>query len=81
MFTWVFFCEMCLKLAGLGSKNYFADGYNRFDATIVFISLVDYILSKVPSLDVGSILNAFRALRLLRMLKLAKAWKALADIL
>ena len=43
--------------------------------------MIDWTLSRIPSLDVGSILNAFRALRLLRMLKLAKAWHALAEIL
>ena len=80
-FTWIFFVEMILKLIGLGWQNYKSDSYNLFDATIVIISLIDFSLSKIPNLDTGSALNAFRALRLLRMLKLAKAWKALGDIL
>ena len=80
-FTWIFFIEMVLKLIGLGCKNYKADSYNLFDASIVIISMIDWTLSRIPSLNVGSILNAFRALRLLRMLKLAKAWHALAEIL
>ena len=73
--------EMILKLIGLGWQTYKADNYNLFDAIIVVISMIDWILSHIPSLNVGSVLNAFRALRLLRMLKLAKAWTALADIL
>lgn len=80
-FTWIFLIEMVLKLTGLGWANYKADSYNMFDMTIVIISLLDWTLSKIPDLDTGSVLNAFRALRLLRMLKLAKAWKALGVIL
>ena len=72
---------MVLKLIGLGWRNYKSDSYNLFDATIVVISIIDFTLSRIPSLNIGSILNAFRALRLLRILKLAKAWRALAEIL
>ena len=68
---------MILKLIGLGRDNYKSDSYNLFDATIVSISLIDWTLSRIPDLDTGSALNAFRAMRLLRMLKLAKAWPKL----
>lgn len=70
-----------MKLIGLGIKNYFKDGYNVFDCVIVIVSLVDWTISQIPSIDAGSAMNAFRALRLLRMMKLSKSWKALADIL
>jgi len=72
---------MLMKLIGLGIKNYFKDGYNIFDCVIVIVSLVDWTISQIPSIDAGSAMNAFRALRLLRMMKLSKSWKALADIL
>lgn len=72
---------MIMKYFGLGLKNYYKDGYNIFDSVIVIISLVDWTISQIPSIDAGSAMNAFRALRLLRMMKLSKSWKALADIL
>jgi len=72
---------MVLKIIGLGLNNYIKDAYNLFDAVIVVISLIDWVISKIPNLNAGSALNAFRALRLLRMLKLSKSWKALGEIL
>ena len=80
-FTWIFVVEMIMKLIGLGFYNYRQDPYNVFDAVIVIISIVDWTLSRLPGVDMGSALNAFRALRLLRMMKLSKSWKGLAAIL
>lgn len=80
-FTWIFFVEMVFKLIGLGFTNYRKDPYNLFDAVIVIISLVDWTISRLPGVDAGAALNAFRALRLLRMMKLSKSWAALQDIL
>jgi len=80
-FTWIFVLEMILKIIGLGFNNYIKDKFNLFDAVIVVISLIDWTISRIPDINAGAALNAFRALRLLRMLKLAKAWKALQDIL
>jgi hypothetical protein len=80
-FTWIFFAEMIIKLIGLGFQNYIKDGYNLFDSVIVIISLVDWTISQMPSIDAGSALQAFKALRLLRMMKLSKIWPALQDIL
>ena len=53
LFTWIFALEMLLKLIGLGWQNYKQDSYNLFDASIVTISLVDFTLSHIPSLNVG----------------------------
>jgi len=80
-FTWIFFVELISKLIGLGFVNYRKDKYNLFDAVIVIISLIDWTISRLPGVDAGSALNAFRALRLLRMLKLSKSWHALSEIL
>ena len=84
-FTWAFFAEMILKLIGLGPKNYVKDPYNQFDAVVVIVSLIDWIIARtLPPEMLGSAaeaLNAFRALRLLRVIKLARLWGALAKIL
>jgi sensor histidine kinase YesM len=43
-FTWIFVAELLFKLIGLGPKNYIADSYNIFDAVVVGISLVDWVI-------------------------------------
>ena len=44
-----FTIELILKLVGLGCKHFFADKFNIFDAIIVVISLLEVILSQLPS--------------------------------
>jgi hypothetical protein len=84
-FTWIFFAEMCVKFGGLGFRNYFRDSYNCFDAVVVALSLIDWIIDlSVDKEKLGSAaegLQALKALRLLRMIKLAKSWTALTDII
>ena len=45
IFTWCFFAEMIIKLIGLGFKDYSKDAFNIFDATLVIISLVDFMFT------------------------------------
>ena len=40
-FCYIYYCEATLKLTGLGVSGYFADGWNRFDFTLVCTSLLD----------------------------------------
>lgn len=76
---------MVFKLVGLGPKCYVKDFYNCFDAFVVVLSLIDFVLAMtIPPENIGQaagVLKAFRALRLMRMIKLARRWKALQDIL
>ena len=84
-FTWAFFIEMVFKIIGLGASNYIKDIYNKFDAIVVIVSLIDWTLIRaIPPEVLGSAseaLNAFRALRILRVIKLARLWAALAKII
>jgi len=48
IFAWIFFGEMCLKMTGLGSQ-YFNDGWNKFDCSLVIISLVVMCLELIAS--------------------------------
>ena len=84
-FTWIFFGELLIKQIALGPKNYFKDSYNCFDAIVVALSLIDWIIDMAIDKDsIGSAaegLQALKALRLLRMIKLARSWTALQDIL
>jgi hypothetical protein len=41
----IFIIEMVFKLIGLGPSNYFKDNFNRFDACVVLLSLVDFALA------------------------------------
>ena len=43
----VFLAECILKIIGLGIKNYFNDNYNVFDAIVVIISVVDFVLNQL----------------------------------
>ena len=44
-FTWLFFAEMMIKMVGLGPKGYLGCVYNKFDAFIVVISIVDFAVT------------------------------------
>jgi voltage-dependent calcium channel L type alpha-1D len=72
--SWVFFCEMVIKLIGLGIKEYAADSFNLFDCTVVVISIIDLVITKVGAEFDGSAISALRAVRLLRVFKLARSW-------
>lgn len=78
MFSYIFFTEMIIKIAGLGLKEYARDTFNCFDAAIVILSMVDTILFYTirirSNATSGSLtlVKAFRCLRLLRAFKLAR---------
>ena len=52
-FTVAFMLEMVLKLGGLGLKKYLEDNFNRFDGTIVLISVVETALEWPPGSSRG----------------------------
>lgn len=69
---------MILKLLGLGFKAYFKDKFNAFDAFLVFVSVIDLLLTQVAELSIGGgAFLAFRSFRLMRIFKLASQWKKL----
>ena len=74
---------MLAKMIGLGLRNYARDKFNIFDAIIVVIGLVDFVMTLTIEIDESTdgIMSALRALRLLRVVKLARHWKALQEIL
>ena len=82
VFTLLFFLEMALSMIGLGLKAYCSDGFNIFDAIIVFASLIDLAISLQPK-EEGSdgegyaFITVLRGFRLLRIFKLIKSWTTL----
>lgn len=84
---------MIVKIIGLGPMYYMKDKFNIFDASIVFISLVDVIIyyaiagsngeedqSSSSNSSSGAI-SAMRTFRLLRIFKLAQSWKEFQNLL
>jgi len=85
--TTFFVIDMVLKLFALGIREYCQSGFNLFDSFVVFMSLIELLLSP-PSFIVGTGkerknkgLSAFRILRLLRLFKLAKQWKTMMNLI
>ena len=67
---------MALKLVGMGCADYWADGWNVLDGSIVTMSIVEIILTALFA-GGGVKLSFLRMLRLARMLRLMKSWKGL----
>lgn len=72
VFTFVFAFEMVLKLLADGCYKYLTDGFNLFDAIVVFVSLMELMAD-----EEGSGLSVLRTFRLLRILKLVRFMPAL----
>ena len=62
----MFTIELILKLIGFGFKEFIKDKFNIFDAVVVFISLIDIILTRGDD----SSYSALRAFRLFRIFKI-----------
>lgn len=80
-FIAAFTLEMLVKMAGLGFREdgYFKSGWNRFDFTIVFLSIVELILTYASSTQIGG-LSVLRTFRLLRVMKLAQSWSTMQKL-
>ena len=44
--TWIFLAEMVIKIFGLGIKTYAGDSFNQFDATVVIVSVVEFVMKE-----------------------------------
>ena len=82
-FTAAFTLEMLLKLFGLGFAQYFGDGWNVLDMTLVSLSLLDHALTLLAagglflSPTTLRFLRFFRIVRLLKLIKVAPGIKRL----
>lgn len=74
---------MVMKIFAFG-VNYLKDSMNIFDAIIVILSLIEWILSSAGNDSSGgsfSAMQAFRTLRLFRLFKLARTWVSFRKLL
>jgi len=68
IFTGIFVVEAILKITGLG-WSYFKDNWNRFDISLVCISVVTLFVDASGPLSMLRIFRVFRIVRLIRKLK------------
>ena len=80
IFSIVFFIEMIIKFLGMGFAVYAQDNYNLFDAIIVVISIIEFVLSEFTK-NSAAALSAIRVFRILRVFKLAKNWMSFRHLL
>ena len=76
-FTVIFTFEVYAKLKGLGAAKFGEDGFNVFDAVIVFVSLIEILVTP----DRGGGISALRSFRIMRLFKLLRSWATLRRIL
>ena len=69
--TLIFIAEMLLKMKVEGFKGYWQNGWNRFDGTLVILSLPSLLAIFFPVANL-SLLLIFRLLRILRFLRTIK---------
>ena len=72
LFTYIFTVEVGLKLLGLGTTQYFSQGWNVFDCVVVGSAWLRVLLPDAGNLTV---LRAVRVLRALRMVNRVKSLK------
>ncbi|KAI6210463.1 Voltage-dependent calcium channel A type alpha-1 [Aphelenchoides besseyi] len=78
IFLGIFVGEVLLKLFALGTRNYFASKFNRFDCIVIVGSAFEVVWAEVKGGSFG--ISVLRALRLLRIFKLTSYWVSLRNL-
>jgi hypothetical protein len=72
IFTAIFLIEALIKILGQSIRQYFDDGWNRFDFFIAFGSLASILLSAFSAIEINGAITLIRSVRVLRILRLLK---------
>ena len=72
-FVIAFTLEMVTKLLALGPALYWFDRFNRFDAVVVVLSVIEVLCTEVLELQ-GFGVAIFRAVRLVRAVSMIQTW-------
>ena len=75
-FTFIYTLEFVIKLLALG-RDYFNDGWNIFDFTIVVSAWMGIIALQIFNIDVGAVSTIIRSFRIARIIKIIKRLKEL----
>lgn len=73
-FNIIYTFESGFKIIAFGC-DFFKDGWNVFDFSIVISGWLGFIAERIPGLSIGSILTLFRAFRICRIFKIIKTQK------
>lgn len=86
--TWIFICEMGLKLLARGPKKYANEKMNLLDGGVVILSLVEIIMSSIGgggdgagSLQAFRTVRVFRTFRVLRVTRILRALKSMKQVI
>lgn len=84
-FTYIFICEMGLKLLAIGPKKYVGDKMNWLDGSVVTLSLVEILMTAIGqqggNLAAFQTVRVFRTFRVLRVARLLRSLKSMRVIL
>lgn len=83
VFMGIFLIEAILKLTAFKS-NYFKDGWNIFDFSVVILSGVALIIANIPGIGIdmsaqATMLRILRTLRAVRVIKRAKKFQIIVN--
>ena len=81
VFVAVFTIEFVLKIIGFGVKNFAIDPFNKFDAFIVSVSLVELALSYIFENAKFELLLTLKAMRAIRLLKIVRYNEGMRTVL
>lgn len=79
----VFIFEAILKITGMGFRDYFKSGWNKFDFLTVIVSIIGIIVENLNEINAGVITDTsklIRLIRIVRIFRLLKVIKFLATI-
>lgn len=76
IFNIIYSIEAIVKLIAF-DKDYFKDGWNKFDFIIVMAAWFGFISSKIDGLEIGQLTNVIRIFRIFRIFKIIKKVKSL----
>ncbi|KAF8072369.1 NaCP60E [Scenedesmus sp. PABB004] len=81
-FTCAYVLEFGLKLGGLGWEGYWKSGWNRFDAALLAVSVVDMAVALALGSEASflKVQKIMRLLRLARVVKLMRGMKGLRSL-
>lgn len=75
-FTYIFICEMGLKILGLGIIKYLKDKMNYLDGAVVILSIVEIAFMSGS----GGALSAFRTIRIFRTFRVLRVARLLRSM-
>jgi hypothetical protein len=84
VFAYIFLCEMIVKHLALGFRKYWAENWNRFDGTIVTISIAEILVSRASGNELPldpTVVRLFRIFRVARFVRLAEKAKGIKNLI